>query len=140
MALQTDSIDEVLNKYWQKGEEPMSLQPEALKQAMEQKDEAGSKYDAGKLRMDLIPIYPLREWAKVLTMGAKKYADRNWEMGMSWSRLYAAAQRHMTAFWAREDLDPEWQLHHLSHAMCCISFLLEYTQTHKELDDRPERV
>jgi len=47
--------------------------------------------------------------------------------------------RHLTAWWAGEDLDPESGLHHLAHAACCLMFLLEYTQTHTELDDRPRQ-
>ena len=74
-----------------------------------------------------IPIYPLTEWAKILTFGAKKYSDRNWEKGFAWSRAYGAVQRHLTSFWDGEDLDPETQLSHLAHAICEITFLLEFS-------------
>jgi hypothetical protein len=39
--------------------------------------EEGLKFDEGKLRFDLIPIYPLEELARVYTIGAKKYGDYN---------------------------------------------------------------
>ena len=49
----------------------------------------GLKHDQGKLRFDLIPPEALIELAKVLTYGASKYNDRNWEFGMAYGRLYA---------------------------------------------------
>ncbi len=96
----------------------------------------GIKKDHQKRRMDLIPIYPLQCMADVLGFGSLKYNDHNWRNGVKWSRTYAAIQRHLTAFWDGEDHDPESKLLHLSHAMCDISFLLEHTKTHQNLDDR----
>ena len=98
---------------------------------------AGIKHYENKRRLDLVPISPLLDWAEVLTMGAKKYADRNWEKGLIWSRCYADALRHLTSWWDGEDTDPESGLSHLAHVMCNISFLLEFTHTHPELDNRP---
>lgn len=94
------------------------------------------KHDGDKVRMDLLPATPLLEIGKVATYGAKKYADRNWEKGMSWGRMYAAAQRHLLAFWSGEDIDPESGLPHLAHAGFNILALLEYTNKHTEFDDR----
>lgn len=98
---------------------------------------SGRKDDKSKLRMDLIPVSALHGLAEVLTFGANKYDDRNWEKGLDWSRVYGAALRHLTKWWSGEDLDTESGLNHLNHVLCCISFLVEYTQTHKDLDDRP---
>ena len=99
---------------------------------------AGIKRDSDKIRYDLMPMYPLEEVAKVFTHGAEKYDDRNWEQGMDWNRPYGALLRHVFAFWSGEDIDPESQLHHLAHAICEAMFLLEYTKTKKELDNRPD--
>lgn len=94
------------------------------------------KHDSDKARMDLMPALPLLEIGQVMGYGAKKYSERNWEQGMSWGRMYAAAQRHLLAFWSGEDIDPESGLSHLAHAGFNILALLEYTKTHRELDDR----
>jgi hypothetical protein len=94
------------------------------------------KDDTGKLRFDLIPIGPLRKLAEVYTIGAKKYSDRNWEKGLSWGRIYAALQRHSTAWWAGEIHDPIDGQHHLASVAWCALALIEYEQTHPELDDR----
>lgn len=97
----------------------------------------GKKFDDGKIRVELLPIRPQLAEAEVLTFGAKKYDDRNWEKGILWSRCYGAALRHLFAWWGGQDNDPETGLSHLAHARCCISFLLEYLETHRELDNRP---
>ena len=55
----------------------------------------GVKFDQDKPRMDLIPPETVEALAAVLTYGAKKYEDRNWEKGMSWGRVYGALMRHL---------------------------------------------
>jgi hypothetical protein len=97
----------------------------------------GVKFDQQKVRFDLIPSKPLNYLGEVYTMGAVKYAPRQWEQGMDWGRLYSAALRHMNAFWAGQDLDEESALPHLAHAAWNLFALLEYMETHPELDTRP---
>lgn len=94
------------------------------------------KDDQDKIRFDLIPPGPLQDLAAIYTMGAKKYADRNWEKGLSWGRVFGAVMRHLWAFWKGEDNDPESGLPHLAHAAWGCFALLEYRQTHPEMDDR----
>lgn len=99
----------------------------------------GRKYDDHKTRYDLLPPEALEQWARVLTYGASKYGDRNWEEGIVWSRVFAAAQRHLWAWWNGEDLDDETGLSHLAHAMCCVGFLLHFTRHRSDLDNRPRK-
>ena len=94
------------------------------------------KFDEGKLPLHLLSTEAMNQTAAVLAFGADKYAEHNWRKGFTWSRPLAAALRHITAFNAGEDKDPESGLSHLAHAACCIMFLLEFEKTHKELDDR----
>lgn len=98
--------------------------------------EQAIKADSEKVRLELLPVRPLLDVGKVLTFGAKKYEARNWEKGFSWSRPYAAALRHLFAWWAGETYDKETGLNHLAHALCEIMFLLEFSYTHVEMDDR----
>jgi hypothetical protein len=97
---------------------------------------SGLKYDAGKAPLGLLSTKAMTEVAKVMGFGREKYAAHNWRNGIAWSRVYDAAQRHMTSWNDGVDKDPETGLSHLAHAACCIMFLLEYEQTHRELDDR----
>lgn len=74
--------------------------------------------------------------AEVLRYGADKYAARNWEKGMAWGRLLAAALRHLTA-WARgQESDAESGQRHLAHAACCVLMLLALTKRSVGTDDR----
>lgn len=98
---------------------------------------SGVKYDGDKERFDLIPARPLLELARVYTMGAKKYDDRNWEKGIKWGRIFAAIMRHLWKFWRGEDIDDESGLPHVVHAAWGCFTILEYYHTHPELDDRP---
>ena len=99
-------------------------------------EETGVKFDVDKPRFDLIPTASMIAIAEVYAYGAAKYSDRNWEKGMEWGRVYAATQRHLHAFWGGQDLDEESALPHLAHAAFGLLALLEYMETHPELDDR----
>jgi hypothetical protein len=99
---------------------------------------AGTKHDSGKDPWDLAPWDSFREVVRVLAFGATKYAPRNWEKGIVFSRLYAATIRHLTAWWNGEDVDPETKTSHLANAMCDVGFLLAFViRGRKDLDDRP---
>lgn len=97
----------------------------------------GQKHDAGKPRFELIPSEPLTNVARVMTHGAEKYGDRNWEKGIVWSRLYGAAMRHLNAFWGGETYDPDTGLPHLAHAACNMLMLMGL-DGREDLDDRPK--
>lgn len=98
----------------------------------------GVKNDDGKLRWSLLPWIALIKVVKVYNYGAIKYADRNWEKGIKYSRLYDAALRHLTAFWNGESRDEESGLLHLSHCTFNILAILYFELTNpKTWDDRP---
>lgn len=94
------------------------------------------KFDGEKPRMDLLDRYAIEQLAAVLTFGARKYAAHNWRNGLEYSRLVAAALRHIHAFNDGEDLDPESGLPHAAHAMCCLMFLLGTMKHRPDMDDR----
>lgn len=104
------------------------------------------KFDGDKVRLELIPPELLFAVGSILTFGAKKYAARNWELGMDWSRVFGALMRHMWCWWAGKspttksflfgDLDPETNKSHLWHAGCCIAFLITYEERNVGNDDR----
>lgn len=94
------------------------------------------KHDTFKPPLGLIPKSALDEEAAVLGFGAEKYETNNWRKGMPWSRLISAAMRHLVDFNAGQDFDKESGLHSLAHVRACCAFLIEYTTTHPELDDR----
>jgi hypothetical protein len=86
----------------------------------------GRKDDTGKPRYDLLPAVALHEVVRVLTYGAGKYAPENWRKVEDWRpRYFAAAMRHLWAWFRGERIDPESTYPHLAHAACCILFMLE---------------
>jgi hypothetical protein len=97
----------------------------------------GRKFDGGKARFDLIPARPLAEVARVFTIGAEKYGERNWEQGLDYGRVFAAMQRHAWAWWRGEQTDPEDGQHHLSSVAWCAMVLMQLEQTSPGHDDRP---
>lgn len=85
----------------------------------------GTKYDTDKLRLDLWPLRAYLSIGAVITLGAKKYAPRNWQKLESFDdRFYAALMRHLTSWRLGEKHDPETGLPHLAHAGCNLVFLL----------------
>lgn len=97
----------------------------------------GKKYDMGKLRFDLLPPDGMKELVKIFTIGASKYGDRNWEKGMNWGRVLAAAKRHINDWELGEQFDPETGLPHLFHAVCNLMFLGTYELRGVGHDDLP---
>ena len=97
----------------------------------------GLRYNEGKIRYDLIPTFANQQFARVLGKGAEKYGEQNWEKGMAWSSVIASLKRHIAAFESGEDFDAETGLLHMAHAMCNVSFLLEYYKIYPQGDDRP---
>lgn len=98
----------------------------------------GVKHDQGKSRMDLIPPEVVFAMGGILGYGANKYADRNWEQGIGYGRVFGALMRHLWAWWRGENNDPESGLSHLHHALACLTFLITYdARKMTELDDRP---
>lgn len=97
---------------------------------------AGIKFDSDKPRMDLLDSHAIEKLSEVLGFGACKYGANNWRKGIVYSRLIAAALRHIFAFSRGENNDPESGLPHVAHAMCCLMFILGMMNEKPEMDDR----
>ena len=94
----------------------------------------GVKYDSNKIQMELLPLRELREVAKVLTYGAKKYAPENWKKVSNMEDRYVGALlRHLTEYREGNKFDSETgleNLRHIAQVVCNALFLLW-----KELED-----
>lgn len=107
------------------------ITPETLK--------SGYKADSGKAKFSLIPPKFLKALAELFTMGAKKYSDYNWYLGMDYSRVYDAMIRHSNAWWDGETNDPIDGQHHLiSTAWCsCVLYIYDIMpEKFLKFDDR----
>lgn len=100
-------------------------------------EDKGLRFNEGKTRHDLVPAFAQEQYARVLTKGSEKYAERNWELGMKWSKVLASMKRHILTFERGEDYDKETGLLHTAHIMCNSAFLTEYYRIYPQGDDRP---
>jgi hypothetical protein len=111
--------------------EKEQITPEALK--------GGFKADAGKSRVDLIPPDVLLELGNLYALGAAKYADDNWKLGMEFKRVYSAMMRHTLKWWAGEELDSVDGQHHLDSVIWCavaLRYYMLHYEKYKEFDSR----
>lgn len=104
---------------------------------MEQ-DGKGLRYNEGKTRFALVSPFSEKGNAEIVTIGANKYAERNWERGMKWTTVADSLYRHMNAFMRGEDYDPETGKLHIDHVQTNASFLSHYYRFYPQGDDRPK--
>ncbi|WP_018123389.1 dATP/dGTP diphosphohydrolase domain-containing protein [Desulfovibrio oxyclinae] len=99
----------------------------------------GVKFDNGKPRTDLLPPEALLGMADLYAVGARKYADRNWEKGMFYTRLIGALLRHTLAYMSGENYAADDKQHHMLSAAWCAFALFTYDcrGLAPEWDDRP---
>lgn len=101
----------------------------------------GTKFNAGKVRLSLLHPAGLESTARALMYGAKKYEAWNWLMGMSYTDLADAAQRHAYKWLMGKPCDKESGLSHLDHYGACVHFLQVYEALgYYQFDDRPHRI
>jgi len=98
--------------------------------------EGGVKHDNGKEPLDLVPYEALQEIARVLDFGKQKYGRANWANGINYSRLIAAAMRHLNQYNSGIDTDNETGISHAAHAACNLMFLLWMEKNRPDMDDR----
>jgi hypothetical protein len=99
-------------------------------------DKPFTKFDSEKPRTDLLPPNALLEVARVLGLGARKYAPYNAYKAPNYGRYSGAALRHLLQWMAGEDADSESGMNHLAHATCCLLFVLEMQKLGLSQDDR----
>lgn len=113
----------------------------------------GLRFNKGKLRYDLVEPRAHRDMVKVLTYGANKYFDRNWENGLSWTSVIASLKRHLAAIEEGEDYDFDpncegcksgyCEKHsgelHIANLACNAHFLNAFYYSFPQGDDRPKK-
>lgn len=95
----------------------------------------GTRFNAGKPDLALIPLIGLESAAMVFAYGAQKYAPWNWAKGMNWSVVVSCMMRHLSAIQRGEDLDSESGLPHVGHLMCNALMLATFRETYPEGND-----
>lgn len=86
----------------------------------------------------LVPPSSILAEAEAFKLGAAKYGPYNWrEKKVSASIYYAAALRHLQAWWDGQDNDEESGATHLGHAKACLGILIDGKSIDMLNDDRP---
>lgn len=104
------------------------------------KFKSGAVRDRGDLkpRPDLISPHAQMREGMIMTLGAQKYALRNWEKGIGISECLASAQRHVEQY-KRGDIDED----HLAQARWNLGAIIHYEEEIKAgrmdpaIDDMP---
>lgn len=104
------------------------------------KVDEGLRYNDGKPRFDLLPPEAMTALAAHYALGAKKYADRNWEKGMAWGKCFASMQRHAWAWAEGEDHDPETGSPHMIAVAWNAIALFIYALRGIGTDDRTKTI
>lgn len=93
-----------------------------------------------KVPMHLVPPSAKIALANAFADGATKYGPYNWrEKKVSASVYYAAAQRHMDAWWDGEEVSDDALVHHIDHAMACLGIIKDALSIGMLNDDRPAK-
>jgi hypothetical protein len=97
----------------------------------EEKQPIGTKYDQDKLQYSLIPSYALEQIAKNLTVGLKKYKERD-----NWKKVAGAEQRYLDALYRHLEAHRRGELYdtdssvpdmlHMAAVAVNAMFLLEF--------------
>lgn len=91
-----------------------------------------------KVPFSVLPTPVLAEVALGMMEGALKYGRHNYRaIGVRASIYYDATQRHLTAWWEGEDLDPESRLSHITKAISSLTVLRDSMIRENWTDDRP---
>lgn len=105
-------------------------------------DGGGLRFSEGKPRYDLIPPEFMEALANHYAQGARKYADRNWERGMSWCQCFRPLMSHAWKWFRGEKYDedpamPGYKAHHMVAVAWNAIALYVYETRQIGKDDRP---
>jgi hypothetical protein len=93
-----------------------------------------------KVPMGLMPDSAIIAGNMAFLEGALKYGRYNWRIAGVRASIYKdAMDRHKSAWWNGEDIDPDSDLDHLFKMLACVSILIDAKICGKLIDDRPPR-
>lgn len=98
--------------------------------------DGAAKFDASKVRVDLVPSEFIFATAAVLTYGERKYAAWNWAKGLEKGRIMAAMMRHAMSYMVGENVDKESGLPHTWHMATCLAMLIASEARGTAIEDR----
>lgn len=95
-------------------------------------------HGVAKAPLHLVPPSAIHYEALAFKDGANKYGPYNWRgHKVSASVYYAAARRHLDAWWDGQTAATDSGVHHLGHSRACLAILLDAESLGQLNDDRP---
>lgn len=114
----------------------VNISQNEISEATKTLSSSGTKHDQNKPDLALLPSEFNAGVARAFMDGERKYGRYNYLKGMDWTRLIAAAKRHIDAFQDGEDIAEDSKLNHLWHAGACIAILSVYYERKLGTDNR----
>lgn len=104
----------------------------------EESSSKSMRFNKDKLRFDLIPPEADKMLAEILTMGARKYSDRNWEKGSFKlvEDIIGSLKRHLNDWELGVDNDEDSGQNHTKHILWNAMALAVYVERGLGVDDR----
>lgn len=99
-------------------------------------DHGGFRKNTDKPAFELIPPEALWALAHHYAVGARKYAIRNWERGMSMMWCYGCIMRHLIKWALGNEYDKETGSHHMICVMWNAAAIYTYAVRQIGEDDR----
>jgi dTDP-D-glucose 4,6-dehydratase len=97
-----------------------------------------SVFGVKKPPLCLVPSTAVIHAAMAFKDGAKRYGPYDWREKTVSAMVYLhAAERHQKLYLDGEDIDPISGVHHLGHAIACLSIILDAAEVGNLIDDRP---
>lgn len=100
----------------------------------------GLRFNKGKINLSYCPTSVVAAIASTLQVNSVdfggKYPMDNWRKGMKWSIVIDCLERHLADFKNGVDIDPEDGIPTIWKVATNAAFLIEYSKTCPELDDR----
>lgn len=103
-------------------------------------DNPKTRFGLAKIPLHLVPPSAIHALANAFADGEPKYGPFNWrEKQISATVYYAAALRHLMAWYDGEDNARDSGKPHLHHALACIAMIIDGQSIGKLNDNRPPK-
>jgi hypothetical protein len=95
-------------------------------------------FGAVKVSTSKLPFAGIAHGAHAMMDGAVKYGPYNWRDKKVIASIYVdAAERHLRGWFEGEETASDSEVHHLGHAIACLSIILDAQENGTLIDDRP---
>lgn len=131
--------NELIRKTAVMNHEPMSENARKIGSSIGNNPKTGA--GALKAPLHLVPTSAEFFLSLAFADGVKpgKYWPFNWrDQPVPVTTYYAAAKRHLDAYFDGEEIDPDSDVPHLAHAMACMAILLDAGACNTLINDRPK--